>query len=122
MWNRTITSITHVWPTAIVKQLDSFQLCWSSSLVANALAPLALLFRFEVDGDVDVEGDGEWGKSFWDRGDFPQTAINGTSGIDVVVQDIWSEGSDVVPFYQSAYLTTSHLLLPLISPYKVDGD
>ena len=52
MWNRTITSITHIWPTAIVKQLDSFQLCWCSSLVANALAPLALLFRFEVDGEV----------------------------------------------------------------------
>lgn len=44
---------------------------------------------------------GSGGKSFWERGDFPTTATNGTSGIEVVVQDIWSNGTNAAPFDQS---------------------
>lgn len=47
---------------------------------------------------------GSGGKSFWERGDFPTTATNGTSGIEVVVQDIWSNGTNAAPFDQSECL------------------
>lgn len=47
---------------------------------------------------------GSGGKSFWERGDFPTTATNGTSGLEVVVDDIWSNGTSAAPFDQNFYL------------------
>lgn len=57
---------------------------------------------------------GSGGKSFWERGDFPTTATNGTSGIEVVVQDIWSNGTNAAPFDQSEFRRlVSYMLSPL---------
>ena len=52
---------------------------------------------------------GDWdgrdgGKSFWDRGHYPQTAQNGSS--QVVVENVWDKngGSPAAPFDQPFYL------------------
>ncbi|THH07150.1 hypothetical protein EW146_g9404, partial [Bondarzewia mesenterica] len=50
--------------------------------------------------DLRVQGSG--GKSFWDRGKFPQTAANGTA--EVVVQNPYGEGGAAAPFDQNFYL------------------
>ena len=51
---------------------------------------------------IDFKVTGSGGKSFWDRGDFPETAQNGSS--QVVVQNVYSKGSAAAPFDQEFYL------------------
>ncbi|KAI0070922.1 concanavalin A-like lectin/glucanase, partial [Panus rudis PR-1116 ss-1] len=65
--------------------------------------------RFYVDDRLqammNVKMTGRGGKSFFERGDYPETARNG-SDVQVVVQDVWSMngGSRAAPFDQEFYL------------------
>jgi len=43
-------------------------------------------------------------KSFWEKGHFPLTAINGSSGAEVVVTNPWADSGPIAPFDQSFYL------------------
>ncbi|KAI0782755.1 concanavalin A-like lectin/glucanase domain-containing protein [Abortiporus biennis] len=65
--------------------------------------------RFYVDSKLqatmNVKITGKGGKSFFDAGGYPPTALNGTS-VPVVVEDIWAQksGSAAAPFDQQFYL------------------
>ncbi|KAI0946598.1 hypothetical protein AcW1_010027 [Taiwanofungus camphoratus] len=54
---------------------------------------------------MNVRIQGRGGKSFWDRGNYPATAMNG-SATEVVVQNIWQEngGTAAAPYDQPFYL------------------
>jgi beta-glucanase (GH16 family) len=43
-------------------------------------------------------------KSFWEKAGFPLTAINGSSGAEVVVTNPWAGRGPIAPFDQSFYL------------------
>ena len=57
-----------------------------------------------LDAMLTIKIQGKGGKSFWDRGDYPQTAQNGSS--QVVVENVWEEkgGNNAAPFDQPFYL------------------
>lgn len=42
-------------------------------------------------------------KSFWDKAGFPLTAVNGSSGADVVVTNPWADSGPMAPFDQCGY-------------------
>ena len=48
-------------------------------------------------------------KSFWDKAGFPLTAINGSSGAEVVVKNPWASSSYMAPFDQCGYRSVSLL-------------
>ncbi|THH32338.1 hypothetical protein EUX98_g1833 [Antrodiella citrinella] len=63
--------------------------------------------RFYVDSrlqaTMNMKITGKHSKTFFERGAYPKTVDNG-NGTDVVVQNIWSSGSNAAPFDQSFYL------------------
>ena len=42
-------------------------------------------------------------KSFWDKAGFPSTAVNGTLGVEVVVNNPWAGSGDMAPFDQCEF-------------------
>lgn len=42
-------------------------------------------------------------RSFWDKAGFPLTAVNGSSGAEVVVTNPWAGSSYMAPFDQCGY-------------------
>lgn len=48
--------------------------------------------------------------SFWNRGGFPPTAVNGSGGEEVVVQDPWEGRPNVAPFDQGTLLLFLHII------------
>ncbi|EPS98173.1 hypothetical protein FOMPIDRAFT_1127020 [Fomitopsis schrenkii] len=57
-----------------------------------------------LDAMLTIKIQGKGGKSFWSRGNYPQTAQNGSS--QVVVEDVWAKngGGPAAPFDQPFYL------------------
>jgi len=64
--------------------------------------------RFSVDSKLhsmlSLSFKGGSKKSFWERGGFPATAVNGSANEEVVVQDPWEGRPNVAPFDQPFYL------------------
>jgi hypothetical protein len=52
-------------------------------------------------------------RSFWDKAGFPLTALNGSSGAEVVVTNPWADSSAMAPFDQCGYRSTALLLIDL---------
>lgn len=61
--------------------------------------------RFYVDSrlqaTINMKMTGKGGKSFFDRGSYPDTTMN-SNGTEVAVHNIWASGSNAAPFDQSA--------------------
>ncbi|KAG6899345.1 hypothetical protein C0993_011084, partial [Termitomyces sp. T159_Od127] len=87
--------------TSFARGFHTYVVEWDTSFV-----------RFWVDGrvravlDVDVDArtkpraDGQGGGTFWEKGRFPATAQNRTTGGVVVVKDPWEGGEATAPFDQ----------------------
>ena len=52
-------------------------------------------------------------KSFWDKAGFPLTAVNGSSGAQVVVTNPWVGSGDMAPFDQCEYLGLVSIPTPI---------
>ena len=55
-------------------------------------------------------------KSFWDKAGFPLTALNGSSGAEVVVTNPWEGSSYMAPFDQCGYRSAALIYLPKLTP------
>lgn len=67
--------------------------------------------RFSVDSKLhsmlSLNFKGGAKNSFWERGGFPPTAVNGSGGEEVVVQDPWEGRGNVAPFDQRSFSFSS---------------
>ncbi|GLB41072.1 putative glycosyl hydrolases family 16 [Lyophyllum shimeji] len=103
-------------PEPLTKQLYGWyalkRTAFSSGFHTYAVEWDERFIRFWVDSrvrsvlDISVGRKGGKGSkgAFWDRGKFPPTAQNASTGGVVVVQNPWEEGSAAAPFDQRFYL------------------
>ena len=56
-----------------------------------------------LETQVQAQSIGAKKKSFWDKAGFPLTALNGSSGAEVVVTNPWAGSSYMAPFDQCGY-------------------
>lgn len=56
-----------------------------------------------LETQVQSQSLGSKKKSFWDKAGFPLTALNGSSGAEVVVTNPWAGSSDMAPYDQCEY-------------------
>ena len=49
-------------------------------------------------------------RSFWDKAGFPLTAVNGSSGAEVVVTNPWADSSYMAPFDQCGHRSAALLI------------
>ena len=68
-----------------------------------------------VETQVQAQTLGAKKKSFWDKAGFPVTALNGSTGAEVVVTDPWEGGSYMAPFDQCRSFHHS-IYLPILTP------
>ncbi|KAG6873720.1 hypothetical protein C0995_012186 [Termitomyces sp. Mi166 len=92
------TSFDKGFHTYVVEWDESFVRFWVDGRVRSIL-------EVDVNPKTKPNKNGEGGGgTFWDKGRFPATAQNKTTGAVVVVQDPWKEGTPTAPFDQRFYL------------------
>ena len=58
-----------------------------------------------LETQVQAQSIGAKKRSFWNKAGFPLTAVNGSSGAEVVVTNPWASSSYMAPFDQCGYLS-----------------
>ncbi|KAG5717215.1 Beta-1,3-glucan-binding protein [Termitomyces sp. T112] len=92
------TSFDKSFHTYVVEWDESFIRFWVDGRVRSIL-------EVDVDPKTKPSKTGEGGGgTFWDKGKFPATAQNKTTGSVVVVKDPWVDGGVTAPFDQRFYL------------------
>ncbi|PCH37093.1 glycoside hydrolase family 16 protein [Wolfiporia cocos MD-104 SS10] len=82
--------------TAFSEDFHTYAIEWTDSW-------MRLYVDSRIDAMVNLKMQGKGGKSFFDRGNYPSVAHNG-SNTEVVIENIWATGGPSAPFDQEFYL------------------
>ncbi|KAG6846156.1 hypothetical protein H0H93_015687, partial [Arthromyces matolae] len=91
------TSFDKAFHTYVLEWDETFIRFWVDGRVRSVL-------EVDINQNTKPNKDGSGGGTFWEKGKFPATAQNKTTGSVAVVEDPWKDGGVAAPFDQRFYL------------------